>query len=186
MRHAVVLVLAIAAVRVLLRHKPVARAHPRFQAVLAIKRRIARHQAMHDLALVEDHRVAACLPEMSGKCAFCGLQGEFPVDHFMGAPDQFRAVEVFLSGDEGLDNVAGGLGIARQPAVLEAPAGGDASRVGLVLAHILRAAQPVDGAAQVGAVILFGLTCRPGDVLHHQAQVAALPGFVTQRELEEG
>ena len=133
MRHAVMLELAVAAIFVLLRHQPVAGAHPRFQAVLAIERRKTRHHAMHDLALVENDRVAAGLAKMAWECAVGGLQRELPVDHLPGALDQFGPVEVLRRSDEGLDDVAGGLGIAGQPAILETPACGDAARVGLCL-----------------------------------------------------
>ena len=130
--------------------------------------------------------VSFFLETMPWKCAVGRLQRQLPIDHFPCTVVEFGPVEVFRSGDESLDDVAGGLGIAGQPAVLETPAGSHPARIGLVPSHILRAAQPVDGAAQMGTMVLLGLPGCSGDVLHHQTQMAPFPGFVTKRKLYEG
>jgi len=115
-----------------------------------------------------------------------GLQGQLPVDHALRAPDQVRALQDGRGGEEGLDDVAGGLGIAGQPAVLEAPARSHAAGVGAAVAHVLGVAQPVDGALQMGAMLALGLTRRAGQVAQHQAEVTGTPGFVAQGEIDEG
>ena len=103
----------------------------------------------------------------------------------MGARNQFRAVERARRGDERLDDIARGFRIARQPAVLETPACRDPAGIGLVRTHILRVAQPVDRATQMGAVIMLGLAGCAHHVLHHKMQVASLPGFVAQRKMQQ-
>jgi hypothetical protein len=92
-----VLELAEAAVRVLLPDEPAAGPHHGVQAVLAAQLGVAGDQAVHDLALVEDHRVGAGLAEMAGEGAVGGLEGQFPVDHALGARHQFRRPSNFAA-----------------------------------------------------------------------------------------
>jgi hypothetical protein len=168
-------------------HEPVAGPDHGVQAVLAAQLGVARHQAVHDLALVEDHRVGAGLAEMAGEGAVGGLEGEFPVDHAVGPRHQFRRPSNLRSGQEGFDDVAGGLRVAGQPAVLEAPAGGHAAGVGFAVAHVLGAAEPVDGGGQVR-----GLWSRCSwaaglaqAVRQDQAQMARAPGLIAEGQADE-
>ncbi|MDV7402566.1 hypothetical protein RZS08_64690, partial [Arthrospira platensis SPKY1] len=65
MRHAIVLELAIAAIRVLLSDQPVSGPHARLQAILTTELCMTGHQPMHDLPLVENDRMTARLAEMA-------------------------------------------------------------------------------------------------------------------------
>ncbi len=183
-RDVVVLEAAEGAVVVLLRRQPVAGAHGGLEAVGAAQPLEADVHAVHDLAGVEDHRPAARLAEVAGEGAVGLLDRQLPVDHPPRARLQVRLAEPLRRLEEGLDDVAGGLGVARQPAVLEAPARGHAAGVVPAVAHVLRALQPVDRAFEVRAVVAHRLPAPGRELLQHQPQVQRAPGAIADRQVE--
>jgi hypothetical protein len=75
------------AVDILLFCEPHAGAHRCRKAFRPIEAQMSGQQAVHDLASVEDHGLAARLPVVSGKRAIGMLEGELPVDHAVRAAD---------------------------------------------------------------------------------------------------
>src|SRR5262245_22071605 len=120
--------------------EPVPAAHRRLETFAALLLQVPGQHAVHDLALIEDHRLAPGLAEMPRKGAVRMLNRELPVDDAIGARDEVRALERAGGREEGLDDIAARFGIARQPAVLEAPARGHAARIGETIPHVLGAA----------------------------------------------
>ena len=182
----VVFVAAIAAVGVLLRDEPVAGAHGGVEAVLALQLHPAGDEAVHDLALVEDHRVAAGFAEVAWKCTVRRLQRQLPVDHAPGTFAIARLAQVIGRGKEGFDDIAGGFRITGQPAVLEAPAGCDAARIPLSVTHVLRVAEPVQGGLQMALVRCGGVAGHAAQIGGDQRGMPRTPGLVAQGKLQEG
>ena len=175
-----------AAVVLLMPRQPVSRLDRRLQALLAAELRVAGHHAVHDLAGVEDHRLAADLAEMPGERAVGVLDGEFPVDDPVRALDQIGAAENIRGSNERLDDVAAGFRVARQPPVFEAPAGRNATRVSHTIADVLRLAQPFDRADEMLAMIAWGLRrARPIRSRDNQPRMAWTPRTVSKGKSEK-
>jgi hypothetical protein len=140
---------------------------------------------VHDLAGVEDDGLAAGFAVMSRKAAIRVLEGKLPVDHAMRAADQIGAFKSVGGFDEGLDDIASGFGISRQPAILEAPAGRYTALVGSPVAHVLRKAEPVERRSEMGLVVM----CRPlrssGQILENEADVPRLPRLIPVRKQDQ-
>lgn len=108
---------------ILLFDEPKAGAHCCRETFRPIKPQTPCQRPVHNLAGIEDDGLAAGFAIMSGKGAIRVLEGEFPVDHAMGAVNEVRAFKSFGGVDKGFDDIACGFGISRQPTILEAPAG---------------------------------------------------------------
>ena len=91
-------------------------------------------------------------PKCAGKRPIRLLNRELPVDDALRARERGRGrSSTWAAATKGLDDISTGLRIARQPAVLEAPAGRHTTRIRLVVADVLSAAEPVDRGAQMFA-----------------------------------
>ena len=141
--------------------------------------------AMHDLAGVEDDRMAALFAKVARKGAIIELDRQLPVEYALGAGDQLLAPEQCGGIEEGLDDVAAGLGIAGQPAILETPAGADATAVGMADTHILGAAEPVDGPMQMGQVVPDRLAATVEQISQNQLPVEWSPELVSDGDRQQ-
>ena len=154
----------------------------RLKTLAAIELQVPGEHAVHDLAGIEDDRMAATLPEMSGEGAIGLLNRQFPVDDPLRAPNQLGTPQNSSCRDERLDDIAAGFGIAGQPAVLEAPTGGDPAAIGTAIADILCAAKPVDGGLEVQPTCLLGLFSLAKQVPRDEPQVPLLPWLIAEGE----
>src|SRR5262249_5804541 len=160
-RHAVVLVLPPATVGVLMAHEPVAALQRSVEALAAPELRVPRDHAVDDLTLVEDDRLASRLAEMSRERPVVLLDRQLPVADSIRWLREIGTLEDLRCREESLDDVAARLRIARQPAVLKAPPRRHAACVGLSIAHILRAAEPIDRCDQMVAMRALGILVAP-------------------------
>src|SRR5205814_10096934 len=101
--------------------------------------------------------------------------GKLPVKDALCPSDQGRSAQRARSRKERLDDVTAGFRIAREPSALEAPSGRDAACVGTTIAHILRAAQPVDGPGEVITVRMLGLPLRHERITRNETHVERPP-----------
>ena len=134
---------------------------------------------MHDLAGVEDDRLAAWFSVMPRKRSIRMLQAEEPVDHAMRPAGQVGAFKNSGSFNEGLDNVAGGLGIPWQPTLVEAPARRHAACVGSLIENILRHTEPIQRRVEMCLIITGrGISRSPGDIPKDQPEMTEPPWLI--------
>src|SRR5206468_1982699 len=180
---AVVLELSPATVQILHPRQPVARSERRLQTLRTAQLHEAGQHPVHDLTGVEYDRLAAQLAEMPGKCAVGALNRELPVDDALSAIDQVGTIEHLRGRKERLDDVSACFRITRKPAIFEAPARRHATGIGLVVAYVLRQAQPVYSRGKMGG--LRGLRIQPADQGERaQPRVARTPRPATERSGE--
>jgi len=98
---------------ILLFSEPETGAHGCGKAFRPTQPQMTRKKAMHNLAGVENNRLATRLSVVSGKRAIAMLNTEKPVDHAMRTADQIGAFKSVSGFDKGLDSVAGCLRVAR-------------------------------------------------------------------------
>ena len=180
-RHAVVLEGTPAAVRILDASEPAAGAHCRVQTLGAAQLLVTGQHAVHDLTGIEHYGLAAGLPEVAGECTVGALERKLPVENAPRSIEQSGAIEHGCGGDEGLDDISARLRIARKPPILEAPSRRHAARIGPVVAHVLREAQPVDRRAQVVDMRSLSLLRRADQIASDQACVARMPWPIAER-----
>src|SRR5712691_4508882 len=117
MRHAVVLELSPAAIRVLHLRQPVPCSDRRIQTLRAMQLQEARQHPVHDLTSIENHRLAARLAEMAGKGAVGSLNRKLPVDDALSTINQLALIEDSRRRNERLDDISAGFRITRKPAI---------------------------------------------------------------------
>src|SRR6478672_10273934 len=167
-----------ATVRVLLASHPVAGAHRGLETLGARELQGPSEHPGHDLAGVEDDWMATGLAEVTREGAVGALQGEFPVDDPMCPSREIRAVENVRGGDEGFDDVAAGFRVARQPSPLEAPTRRHAARIRLIVAHVLREHQPINGSPQGLQRIGRRLSRSRHELAQNESGVLAAPRLI--------
>ena len=107
------------------------------------------------------------------------LQAEEPVDHAMRTAGQVGTFDKSGSFNEGLDNVAGGLGIPWQPTFVEAPARRHATCVGSLIQNILRHTEPIQRRGEMCPIIIGrGIPRSSGDIPKDQPEMTEPPWLI--------
>ncbi len=156
-------------------------AHGGLQALGPPELRVAGQHAMHDLTRIEDDRLAAGFAEMAREAAVRMLDRELPVHDTVRPRDEVRSLQKLGSRQKRLHDVTAGLGVTRQPAILEAPSCRDATGIRHAGSDILRAAKPFDGRGKVLAVMAMRLRIRTHEVACDQPRVTWPPRPIAKR-----